>query len=85
MLKRVSALTVALALGVVMAGCGPAEEGGGGGMEQREPGETMVSPSPYGGGGGGGYGMSTPSPGLGGNEQGTPPGPNEARPGGSAP
>lgn len=86
MLKRVVALTAALALGVVMAGCQPAEEdgidGGGGGMEQREPGtdmgEPMASPSPEGGGGG----MATPSPGMGGNEQGTPPGPDQSTPGG---
>jgi hypothetical protein len=80
MLKRVSALTMALALGVAMAGCQPAEEGGGGGMQ--EPDENMASPSPWGGGGGG---MATPSPGMGGNERGTPPGPDEAPRGDSMP
>ena len=64
MLKRVSALTMALALGVVMAGCQPAEEGGGGGMEQREPGETMTSPAP-------GNGVTEPAPGTEGGGGGT--------------
>jgi len=61
MLKRVSALTVALALGGLMLGCQPADQGGGGGgtMEERQPGETLASPSP-GTGGGGGMGDQTP-------------------------
>lgn len=55
MLRRVSALIVALALGSLMLGCQPAEQGGGGGgtMEKRHPSGTMASPSPGTGGGGG--------------------------------
>ena len=50
MLNRVFALTVAVALGSMMLGCRPAEEGGGGGgtMERREPSGTMASPTPRG-------------------------------------
>lgn len=61
MLKRVVALTVALAFGSLMAGCQPAEQGGGGGgtMEERQPSGTMASPSPGTGGGGGMGGQGT--------------------------